>query len=159
MTSTPSIAAVTGIVLALAGAMAAMALPAQAPAAWTITGAHIADGTGAPLRTGTLRIVGDVIASVGAAAAQPGDQLVDGTGLVLAPGFIDVHNHSTDGIATDLAAASQISQGITPVLAGPDGIPAPSIAPSPPARRASPATLNLATMIGHATVRVQVMGE
>ena len=147
------------IVVALAAALAVAGIAAQAPAAWTITGAQVADGTGAPLRAGNVRIVGDVIASVGPAAPQSGDQVIDGTGLVLAPGFIDVHNHSTDGIATDREAASQISQGITTVLVGPDGSSPKSIAEYLSARRANPATLNVATLVGHATVRLQVMGE
>jgi N-acyl-D-amino-acid deacylase len=132
---------------------------AQEPAAWMITGAQVADGTGAPLRVANVRVVGDTIASIGSDAPQAGDRVVDGAGLVIAPGFIDVHNHSTDGIATDRAAATQVAQGITTVLVGPDGSSPPSIAAYLAARRASPATLNVATLIGHATVRTQVMGE
>lgn len=132
---------------------------AQEPAAWMITGAQVADGTGAPLRVANVRVVGDTIASVGSDAPQAGDRVVDGAGLVIAPGFIDVHNHSTDGIATDRGAATQVAQGITTVLVGPDGSSPPSIAAYLAARRASPATLNVATLIGHATVRTQVMGE
>lgn len=132
---------------------------AQEPAAWMITGAQVADGTGAPLRVTNVRVVGDTIASIGSDAPQAGDRVVDGAGLVIAPGFIDVHNHSTDGIATDRAAATQVAQGITTVLVGPDGSSPPSIAAYLAARRASPATLNVATLIGHATVRTQVMGE
>lgn len=132
---------------------------AQVPAAWMITGAQVADGTGAPLRVANVRVVGDTIASIGTDAPQAGDRVVDGAGLVIAPGFIDVHNHSTDGIATDRAAATQVAQGITTVLVGPDGSSPPSIAAYLAARRASPATLNVATLIGHATVRTQVMGE
>ncbi|WP_291984672.1 amidohydrolase family protein [Luteitalea sp.] len=132
---------------------------AQESAAWMITGAQVADGTGAPLRVANVRVVGDTIASIGSDAPQAGDRVVDGAGLVIAPGFIDVHNHSTDGIATDRAAATQIAQGITTVLVGPDGSSPPAIAAYLAARRASPATLNVATLIGHATVRTQVMGE
>ena len=42
-------------------------------------------------------------------------------GLVLAPGFIDAHNHSDRGFTTDPSAASQVSQGITTVVIGQDG--------------------------------------
>jgi N-acyl-D-amino-acid deacylase len=106
-----------------------------------------------------VRVVGDTIASVGSEAPQPGDQVVAGRGLVLAPGFIDVHNHSTDGLTADPAAATQVAQGITTVLVGPDGSSPRDIAAYLAARRASPATVNVATLIGHATVRTQVMGE
>ena len=132
---------------------------AQAPTAWTITNAQVADGTGAALRQANVRVVGDTIVAVGPEAPQAGDRTIDGTGLVLAPGFIDVHNHSTDALATDTEAASQIAQGITTILVGPDGSSPASIADYLAARRASPATVNVATLVGHATVRQQVMGD
>ena len=132
---------------------------AQPPAAWTIVRAQVADGTGAALRVANVRVVGDSIVSVGAEAPQAGDRTVDGTGLIVAPGFIDVHNHSTDGLATDREAASQISQGITTVLVGPDGSSPKSIADYLAARRANAATVNVGTLVGHATVRQQVMGD
>jgi N-acyl-D-amino-acid deacylase len=140
-------------------ALAAQAAQVQSLPGWTITGASVADGSGAPLRTANVRVVGDAIASIGGASPQAGDRVVDGTGLVLAPGFIDVHNHSTDGLTTDREAASQISQGITTVLVGPDGSSPTSIAEYLAARRANPSTVNVATLVGHATVRQQVMGE
>jgi N-acyl-D-amino-acid deacylase len=132
---------------------------AQSPTALVITGAQVADGTGTPLRTANVRVVGDTIVSVGAEAPQSGDQVVDGRGLVLAPGFIDVHNHSTDGLATDPAAATQVAQGITTVLVGPDGSSPEDIGAYLAARRAAPSTVNVATLVGHATVRTQVMGD
>lgn len=144
-------------VIALAGAVALAGT--QDPVAWTIIGVEIADGTGAALRTGNVRLSGDAIESIGSAAPRAGDRVVDGKGLVLAPGFIDVHNHSTEGLATDRQAASQVAQGITTVLVGPDGTSPPSIATYLAARRAHPAAVNVATLIGHATVRQQVMGE
>jgi N-acyl-D-amino-acid deacylase len=147
-----------GLVAALLVLCAAVARP-QSPQAFVVTDVQVADGTGAPLRTANVRIAGDAIVSVGPAAPLAGDQIIDGTGLVLAPGFIDVHNHSTDGLATDREAASQISQGITTVLVGPDGSSPTSIADYLAARRANPATVNVATLVGHATVRQQVMGE
>ncbi len=147
------------MLLAAAVALAAQTAHVQSLPAWTITGVSVADGSGAPLRTANVRVVGDAIASIDAASPQAGDQVVDGTGLVLAPGFIDVHNHSTEGLATDREAASQISQGITTVLVGPDGSSPTSIADYLAARRANPATVNVATLVGHATVRQQVMGD
>ena len=63
-----------------------------------MTGARIADGTGAPLRRADVRVEGDTIAAVGEVTPRPGEAVVDGAGLVLAPGFIDAHNHSTDGL-------------------------------------------------------------
>src|SRR5215510_14405306 len=63
-----------------------------------IMNAQLADGMGSPLRQGSLRIRGDRIASIGNLVPAPGERTIDAHGLVLAPGFIDVHNHSVDGL-------------------------------------------------------------
>ena len=64
----------------------------------TITGARIVDGSGSPPRIGSVRVEGDRIVAVGDVAPATGDTIVDGKGLALAPGFIDIHNHSTSGL-------------------------------------------------------------
>ena len=129
------------------------------PRAWTIVGAQIADGTGAPLRTGTVRIVGARIAAVGNAAPQDGDAIVDAKGLVAAPGFIDIHNHSAGELTADPGAESQVAQGITTVVLGPDGSSPWPIADYLTERRTHPAAVNVAVMVGHATVRRLVMAD
>ncbi|MEY4857425.1 MAG: D-aminoacylase, partial [Gemmatimonadota bacterium] len=93
--------------------------PRRQPASFVITGARIADGTGAPLRAASVRVQGDSIAAVGAITPRPGEPVIDGTGMVLAPGFIDSHNHSSSGVEVEPAAVSQVSQGITPMAVGP----------------------------------------
>ncbi len=129
-----------------------------APAAWTIRGALIADGTGAPLRRADVRFVGDTITEVGAITPPPGDRLIEAPGLVLAPGVIDAHNHSTEGLDTDPDAVTQISQGITTLVVGQDGSSPFPLRDYLAKRRASPSTVNVAVMVGHATLRRQVMG-
>src|SRR5215211_6777887 len=74
--------------------------------ATTIVGADLADGTGAALRRANVRFVNDRIVAVGDVKAQSGDTIVDGSGLVVAPGFIDIHNHSASGLAGDPAAGT-----------------------------------------------------
>jgi N-acyl-D-aspartate/D-glutamate deacylase len=69
----------------------------------------VADGTGQPLRAAIVRIHGDTIRDVGSIAAAASERVIDGAGLVLAPGFIDPHNHSTDVLDSDPLAVSQIS--------------------------------------------------
>ena len=69
--------------------------------ATTIVGADLADGTGAALRRANVRFVDDRIVGVGDVKPQAGDIVVDGKGLVVAPGFIDIHNHSSSGLAGD----------------------------------------------------------
>jgi len=127
--------------------------------AWTIVGADLADGTGAPLRKANVRIVGDRIAAVGSVTPRRGDTVVDGKGLVVAPGFIDIHNHSAGELTSDPAAESQVAQGITTVVLGPDGGSPWPIGEYLAERRRSPAAVNVAVMVGHATVRRMVMGE
>src|SRR5437899_9594845 len=73
----------------------------QKPAAIVIINAQIADGTGKPLRKGNVRISGDRITKIGDFQGAKDEQVVDAKGLVLAPGFIDIHNHSTEGLDSD----------------------------------------------------------
>jgi N-acyl-D-amino-acid deacylase len=136
------------------------AAPAAQPTAagWTIRGARIADGTGAALRLADVRMAGDIITEIGVVAPRPGDQVIDGTGLILAPGVIDAHNHSTEGLDTDPDALTQISQGVTTLVVGQDGSSPFPLADYLAKRRSSPSTVNVAVMVGHATLRRQVMG-
>jgi N-acyl-D-amino-acid deacylase len=124
-----------------------------------IINAQVADGTGASLKAVNVRIVADRIARVGRFEPTQSDHVIDAKGLVLAPGFIDIHNHSAEGLPTDPLAETQIAQGITTVILGPDGFSPWPIGTWLADRRKEPAALNLALMVGHATVRKQVMGE
>ena len=130
-----------------------------ADAPWIIVSARVADGTGAPLVAANVRIQGDTIREIGAMTPTRDEQVVNGAGLVLAPGFIDPHNHSTDGLDTDPLAVSQISQGITTALLGQDGSSPLPLSNYFEQRRSGGQALNIATLVGHATVRRQVMGD
>lgn len=123
-----------------------------------ITNVQIADGTGAALRKGAVRIEGERIVGVGSLAPRDGDAVIDGGGQVLTPGFIDIHNHSTTALEEDPAAETQIAQGITTIVVGADGSSPWPIADYVAARRGAPAALNVMVMVGHATVREMVMG-
>lgn len=132
----------------------------QQPANTTvIVNAQIADGAGKPLRKGSVRISGDRITRVGDFQPAKDEQIIDAKGLVLAPGFIDIHNHSTEGIERDPLAETQIAQGITTVVVGADGDSPWPIAPWLKARETNPASLNIAVLAGHATIRQQVLGK
>jgi len=124
-----------------------------------IVNAQLADGTGAPLAEGALRIRSNRIVGIGKLSASGGERTLDAHGLVLAPGFIDIHNHSLDGLDSDPLAETQIAQGITSAIQGPDGDSPWPIAPWIEARKKNPAALNVATFVGHATIREQVMGK
>ncbi len=135
-------------------------IPAQeAPSGFVIINAQVSDGTDAPLKKVSVRVNGDRITKIGVFKPAGGEQIIDAQGLVLAPGFIDIHNHSTEGLDTDPLAETQISQGITTVVLGPDGDSPWPIGEWLDKRRKNPASLNVATLFGHATIRALVMGK
>lgn len=143
----------------LSFSLAAAAAAQEKPPSTVIVNAQVADGTGTPLRRVSVRITADRIARIGTFAPEKSDRVVDARGLVLAPGFIDIHNHSTEGLDRDPLAESQIAQGITSLVLGADGDSPWPIAPWIAARKKNPASVNVALMAGHATIREQVMGK
>lgn len=147
------------LVGALLLALRMPAAPAAQGEALAVTGAQVADGSGGPLRRVNVRAVGGVITEVGDLRPRAGDRVIDGTGLVLAPGFIDAHNHSTEGLDTEPDAVTQVSQGITTALVGQDGSAPFPVSDYLARRRANPAAINVAVLAGHATIRRRVMGD
>jgi N-acyl-D-amino-acid deacylase len=139
---------------------AAGSVAAQTPQeSFVIVGAQLADGSGKPLRAASVRVANGRITKVGEFKPKPGEKIVDAAGLVLAPGFIDTHNHSDRGLESQPLAESQVSQGITTVLLGQDGGSAWPVGEYLERRRKEPPALNLALCVGHATVRRQVMKD
>src|SRR5262245_42091669 len=145
------------------GTAALLALLAAAcagvPFATTITNVRIADGSGGPLCSGAVRIVGDRIAAVGEIEPLEGDEVVDGGGLVLAPGFIDTHSHHDRGLEREPAALAVVSQGVTTIIAGQDGEHPMPLAPRLAELEHHPPAINVAFYAGHGTIRSAVMGE
>jgi N-acyl-D-amino-acid deacylase len=128
-----------------------------------LTGGTLIDGTGrAPVLNQVVLIKGEAILAIGKQGQiriPEGAQLIDASGLVVAPGFIDTHNHSDRGLDDDPAAASQVSQGITTVAVGQDGGSQFPIGEYLARLDRNPVALNVLTFVGHATLRSQVMGE
>jgi N-acyl-D-amino-acid deacylase len=83
-----------------------------------IHGGRLVDGTGAPWVKGDLAIGGDRIAAIGDLSSSTAKSRVDATGLVVAPGFIDMLGQSEDFVLVDGRAASKITQGITTEITG-----------------------------------------
>ena len=77
------------------------------------------DGTGAPGSRADVLVEGGRIPGVGAGLAAA--QTIDLGGLVLAPGFVDIHSHGDGTLDEDGRAESLIRQGITTIVAGQDG--------------------------------------
>jgi N-acyl-D-amino-acid deacylase len=83
-----------------------------------IANATLVDGTGAPGRRASVAVRDDAIAAVGDLPTEGAGRVVDGTGLVLAPGFIDMHAHSDRTLLVDPAAESKVRQGVTTEVVG-----------------------------------------
>ncbi len=145
--------------------------------------ALIVDGTGAPPRQGDLAVRGDRIAALGAGVDGPADREIDLGGRAVSPGFIDVHTHDDRAAVDTPDMLPKISQGVTSVVVGNCGISLSPIVlegdPPPPMNllggraefryprfadyaaaleRARPA-VNVAALIGHASLRVGVMDD
>ena len=118
--------------------------------------ATIVDGTGRPSFRGDVRIKDGKIVKIGEIKPSKDDEIVDASGLVLAPGFIDIHNHSESGLLKEGIAANQVSQGITTILVGPDG-GSPFPLGDYFGKLYGKIAVNVGAFIGHAEVRVQVM--
>ncbi len=139
--------------------LAAALWGAAATAGTLITGASVLDGSGAPAQAVSVRIEGDRIAAVGALKPQPGDTLIDGRGLVLAPGFIDGHSHHDRGDYADRTMLPLLAQGITTIVVGQDGGSDAPFAQLETRFAARPAAVNVAAYTGHGFLREVAMGQ
>ena len=83
-----------------------------------ISGVRVVDGTGAPWFAGDIGVTGDRIESIGDLDKASAGKTIDGTGLVAAPGFIDVQGQSEFNVLVDNRAASKITQGVTTEITG-----------------------------------------
>jgi N-acyl-D-aspartate/D-glutamate deacylase len=93
-----------------------------------IRNARVIDGTGNPWFYGDVALAGDRIAAIappGAIAAEQCATLVDATGLVVCPGFIDIQSHSILPLMYDGRSLSKITQGVTTEIMGEGWTPAP----------------------------------
>ena len=130
---------------------------------FAIRGASLIDGSGrARVSNSVVVVTGDSITAVGRSGQvkiPAGARVIDGRGLVLAPGFIDTHNHSDRGFRDDPSAASQVSQGITTLSIGQDGGSPLPVGDYLSKLESDPIAVNVLTFVGHATLRSKVMGE
>jgi N-acyl-D-aspartate/D-glutamate deacylase len=83
-----------------------------------IRGGTVVDGTGNPWFRGDVAVRGDRIAAVGRVPAGAGKREIDAKGLVVAPGFIDMHSHSDTLLLEDGNAPSKVRQGVTTEVLG-----------------------------------------
>ena len=147
-----------------------------------ITGGLVVDGTGAPGIYADVGIKDRTIEAVGRLSRAGAPQVIDATGLVVAPGIIDIHSHSDYALLVDGSAESKIRQGVTTEIIG----EATSAGPFPPDEtdhgriesppygveidwktlgeyfdrlQASGTSVNVGSYVGSRTVRRYVMGD
>ncbi len=145
--------------LVLALAMASAAVQPQ-PAGILLTNGTVVDGSGSPGRAVSVRIRGDRIVEVAAGlTASQGEQVIDASGLTIAPGFIDVHSHADRGIDDSPGAGSQVLQGITTAVVGQDGGSSLPVSDFFERVEMVRPAINYASSIGHGSVRGVVMGS
>ncbi len=145
-----------------------------------IRGGRVVDGTGNPWFLGDVAIRGDRIIGVGRIPEdQPIRTVIDARGLVVAPGFIDMHSHSDMPLLEDGAALSKVTQGVTTEVLGEESSGGPSKGMRPPqtfkrgettlrwstlggyldALETSGTATNVATYVGLGTLLGCVMGD
>ena len=148
---------------------------------YLIKNISIVDGTGNSRYISDIALTEDRITNIGVDIALDGAEVVDGTGLTLAPGFIDVHTHDDTNVIRYPECIPKISQGVTTVIVGNCGISASpaTLSDLPPdpmnllgkkedfkysrfedyitaVNEAQPA-INVAALVGHTTLRNNVM--
>ena len=143
--------------------------------------ATIYDGSGADPMTGDVAVSNGRIAAIGALASMSAEREIDATGRALSPGFIDVHTHDDRYVLEQPSVPAKASQGVTSVVIGNCGFSmAPytrpgidkhdwfvnseetkfqTIAAFHERLRKTPPALNVATLVGHNTLRMNCVAE
>jgi N-acyl-D-amino-acid deacylase len=135
------------------------AIFAQPPAYdQVISGARVVDGSGSPWFYADIGIRGDTIASIGDLRGATAATRIDAKGLVVAPGFLDIHTHARRGIFRDPVAQNYIRQGVTTLLEGNDGNSPIPLAPFLKSLSEAKLGVNFGTFAGQGSIRQKVIG-
>lgn len=125
---------------------------------------RIVDGTGNPWFVADVGVKGDAIAAIASGLDASGARVIDASGLVVSPGFIDVHSHSEEGregqdVIGNPAAENNVRQGVTTIFASPDGGGSVRVAEYLAKVAGAKPAINVGSFIGHGSVRGAVVGQ
>lgn len=126
-----------------------------------IQGAKIVDGTGNPWFAGDVGIKGDTILAVGNLKGRSAGRTIGAEGLVLSPGFIDMHTHCDSGFGHPETKANlnYVTQGVTTVVTGNCGYGPSSVQATSARWNKAGMGTNACILLGLGTVREGVMGN
>ena len=142
------------------GFVAVMLASAPIEADLVIRNVTIHDGSGAAAQVGDIAIRNDRIVAIGKFELAGDPRVIDGTGLIAAPGFIDLHNHSDDPITKSETRGNQnfLLQGCTTIVTGNCGGGRVDVAKYLRQIDEQGAGTNVAHLVPHGSVRQQSMG-
>ena len=124
-----------------------------------ITNGKIIDGTGNNWYYGNVAIKNGKILKIGRDVTLPAKKTIDAKGLIIAPGFIDVHTHLEGDEAKDPNATSFILDGVTTCITGNCGSSEVDVKKYLTWIDSLKLSINVATLVGHNDVRKAVMGR
>jgi N-acyl-D-aspartate/D-glutamate deacylase len=124
----------------------------------------VIDGTGAPRRSEAIGIREGKIVAVEHPSFAEADRVIEAKGLIVAPGFIDVHTHiewNLRGVGQEgaLVAPNFLSQGVTTIITGNCGTSSNSLSQFFNRLQSRGIAINVGSLVGHNTIRRQVLGE
>jgi N-acyl-D-aspartate/D-glutamate deacylase len=126
-----------------------------------IKNGKVLDGTGNPWFYADVGINGDRIVWIGKSEDVTANEIIDASGLYIAPGFIDVHSHAGSGLASESLSHGRplLAQGLTTVMINPDGGGSIDIAGQQAALEEHGIGVNVVQLVPHGSVRREVLGQ
>jgi N-acyl-D-amino-acid deacylase len=125
-----------------------------------IRNGRVLDGTGNPWIHADIGVKGDRIVAVGRLGDATAVRAIDARDRAVTPGFIDVHSHAAEGLMRPALRQGQplLAQGVTTIVANPDGGGPVDLAAQRTRLESGGVGPNVALLIGHGSVRREVMG-